>query len=259
MIYCFSGTGNSRFVAERLARRLGDTVHTIGWDEIPSQPAEEGGEIGFVFPVYGWRMPRVVERFVRRLPRLNAEQHHYIYAVLTCGDDIGRTHDVLRRELSRRGWPLHAVFSVNLRNTYVCLPGFDVDSAEVEQKKQFQTADAIDRRIVPIISKHGASTPADVCPGTCAWLKTYVLGPLFHQFLTSDAHFRSVSALCTRCGVCAKVCPLDNISLSAEGNPQWHHRCTHCLACYHFCPRHAISYGRFSRGKGQVKRISPQI
>ena len=63
-------------------------------------------------------------------------------------------------------------------------------------------------------------------------------------------------ALCTGCGRCAKLCPLHNISLNGEtALPRWNGRCTHCLACYHGCPHHAIGYGKFTKGKGQVAII----
>ena len=47
---------------------------------------------------------------------------------------------------------------------------------------------------------------------------------------------------CTSCGICEKVCPVNNISL-VEGKPQWQHRCQQCLACIQFCPEEAIQYG----------------
>jgi ferredoxin len=53
-----------------------------------------------------------------------------------------------------------------------------------------------------------------------------------------DAKF-VVTDACTRCGACARVCPVGNIEL-VDGRPRWHHRCEQCLACIHWCPVAAV-------------------
>ena len=47
---------------------------------------------------------------------------------------------------------------------------------------------------------------------------------------------------CTSCGICVKVCPVNNITLE-EGIPQWQHKCQQCLACINFCPEKCIQFG----------------
>ena len=49
MIYWFSGTGNSRFVAEKLAELTNDTAQNI----FMPYTEEHDGIVGLVFPVYG--------------------------------------------------------------------------------------------------------------------------------------------------------------------------------------------------------------
>lgn len=56
MIFYFSGTGNSRWVAESLGKRLGDAVEDIADVKIEKEEytLPEGEILGFVFPVYAW-------------------------------------------------------------------------------------------------------------------------------------------------------------------------------------------------------------
>ena len=65
--------------------------------------ATEDETIALVFPVYGWGIPNVVETFVRKhiasLLRGRQEGDCYLYAVMTCGDDMGYADKVLDKAL----------------------------------------------------------------------------------------------------------------------------------------------------------------
>lgn len=254
MIYWFSGTGNSL----QVARLISEGVHLEMKSMCEGQPGEQelvrDRQLGFVFPVYGWRMPNVVSRFLENLPVCPPGYDGYVFAVLTCGDDIGRADRLVRKALVGKGWPVWAIFSVQMRNTYVCLPGFDVDSKEVVERKRAWLDGDMFEELVSAIRSFMPSLADDVHPGAFPNLKTYVLGPLFHRWLTHPKHFK-VSDSCSGCGRCAQVCPLHNITQDADSRPVWDTHCAHCLACYHVCPHHAIGYGPFTRGKGQVKLI----
>lgn len=251
MIYYFSGTGNSFRIARSLSTALGERLADMTRVSLENMCDDK---VGFVFPVYAWGLPRVVEQFLKRLSGVTAPR--YVYAVLTCGDDIGRTDVLLRRTLQKAGWGLHAVFSLRMRNTYVCLPGFDTDSAEVEQAKEKTWKTRLEE-VIQVVEHEGRSTAADLIPGALPGLKTYVLRPLFNRFLISPSRFRVEESRCKRCGACAQVCPLQNISLeNTDRLPHWGNHCTHCLACYHVCTAHAVNYGSFTRRKGQVKVLN---
>ena len=69
MIFYFSGTGNSRWVAKQLARLLDDqTCDTTALTEMPDIKKEK--QIGFVFPVYAWGAPEPMEAFAMKLPKI---------------------------------------------------------------------------------------------------------------------------------------------------------------------------------------------
>lgn len=228
MVYCFSGTGNSQWVAEKLQGLVPDTTEVFG----------------LIFPIYAWGIPKAVEEYITaHIAKIKAAT--YVYAVMTCGDDIGYADKVLDRLL---GGTLDAAFSVHMPNTYVCLPGFDVDTSDVADAKVRETLQRL-----PAIAQaiNAREQKTDVVRGTCAWLKTYVLRPLFNRYLVTDKYFHTNSQ-CIQCKRCVRGCPLDNITTDPDGQVRWkHENCTGCLRCYHRCPAHAVEFGRFTKNKGQ--------
>ena len=54
---------------------------------------------------------------------------------------------------------------------------------------------------------------------------------------------------CVGCGKCAKLCPLNRISLEG-GKPVWRGKsCAHCMSCIQNCPAEAIEYGQTTQKK----------
>lgn len=246
MIFYFSGTGNSRWVATYLRDTLHEKMYAISeiFDKNIKYTLKEGEKVGFVFPVYAWGPPPFILEFIASLHFISDPE--YIYFVCTCGDDVGKTADIFQGAIRKRGWMCNTGFSVIMPNTYVCLPGFDIDSLtiaiEKKQKAVIRMKDIVHRLAV-------CEKTVDCHEGSMPRLKSYVLRPFFHRFLMSAKSF-CVSESCISCGMCEKICPVSNIHLSS-GRPYWGNQCTMCLACYHHCPKHAIQYGRQTKNKGQ--------
>lgn len=88
MVLYFSGTGNSRYAAQRIADALGDGLLCMN-DRIKAEDTslvKTGEQLVIVTPTYAWRIPRLVENWLRRTELSGARQAWF---VMTCGSEIG--------------------------------------------------------------------------------------------------------------------------------------------------------------------------
>lgn len=87
MILYFSGTGNSLYVAKKLAELTGDTAVPISAIHERCQRIQDR-IIGFVFPVYFGDLPEPVQDFIRQV---RFQKSTYFYGIATCGSAPGRS------------------------------------------------------------------------------------------------------------------------------------------------------------------------
>mgnify|MGYP002685709581 CR=1 FL=1 len=68
MIVYYTGTGNSRYVAQRFAAALGDDLITANEYIKNDTPADLHSDRPWVFvsPTYGWQIPHIFADFLRR-------------------------------------------------------------------------------------------------------------------------------------------------------------------------------------------------
>ena len=247
MIFYFSGTGNSKWIANQLSKKQQEDLFFIpdAWkNDTWEFSLQEDEKIGFVFPVYSWAPPVIVQEFIRKLS-LKGYRQQYLFFVCSCGDDTGLTQQVMEKALAAKGWTCNAGFSVIMPNNYVLFPGFDVDSKELEEKKLAEAVPVLERVNRLIAEKEYVFACKE---GSFPFLKTRIINPLFVRYQMSPKPFYATDD-CIGCKRCEKSCPVGNITMK-DRKPAWGNNCTACLACYHVCPQQAVQYGKKTKGKG---------
>ena len=155
---------------------------------------------------------------------------------------------ILNKELRKKGLEAETQFSVIMPESYVCLPFMKTDPEDKEQWKIDNARHQL-HHIISILKDRKRGI-VELEKGATPRLYSYIIGGYFNKKMITDKKFTVDADVCIRCGKCIKVCPVDNISGTP---PEWLHngKCTCCLACYHYCPVHAINYGKITRKRDQ--------
>lgn len=253
MIFWFSGTGNSKYAAQRMAEALNEPLLCMN-DRIKAHDTatvETGERLVIVTPTYAWRIPRLVRDWLLQTELRGARQAWF---VMTCGSEIGSA-DRYNRELCRvKGLSCMGTAQIVMPENYIAM--FGVPQADEARRIVAKAEPDIDRAIAAL--REGLPFPP-TRNNLYDRLMSGPVNPIFYACFVKDRAFTAGPA-CTGCGLCAKRCPTNNISLQ-NGRPVWGGSCTHCMACICYCPAEAIEYGRKSRGKPRyhLRRCKKQI
>jgi len=239
MIFYFSGTGNSRWVAQEIARQTKDeavdiaVLRKIG---APHYEPAEGETIGFVFPIHAWRVPEIMYDFA---VGMKYDESNFVFAVATCGSDVGNGLSHFAERV-----PVKSSYTIAMPNNYI--KSYPVDSPKRVEACVRNAQAKLPGICAAIMAKEPAK---DIQKGKFSGMKTGLIGGAFVHFALKTDGF-SVDDTCNSCGKCVAVCPVETISMK-NGKPVWGKSCTQCTACIHTCPVAAIQDGKKSRDHGR--------
>lgn len=224
MVFYFTGTGNSLYIAKQLSESPVSIPQAMKREML--EFADE--RIGIVTPIYGHEMPRMVKDFLKK-----AVFHtDYFYILLTYGNRHGGAAELAKQFCDECGVKVNYINVIQMVDNW--LPSFDMNEQKAIDKH-------IPQQLAPILADLSAKKNA-ISPVTDTDRAAH------RQFLAgisrmpADAwqHLLKISDACVGCGVCEKVCPSGSIRV--ENGKAVHHagNCQTCLACVHACPRKAI-------------------
>lgn len=230
LIFYFTATGNSLYVARELAGESGQLL-SIPQIIKGEQLDFEADEIGFVFPDYAASAPLMVREFVSKA-HFKAQ---YIFSVITFGNFAANVADWWDDFCKEKGLQNHYINTLLMVDNY--LPVFDMNEQMKIDKKISENLTQI---VNDIASHREYVSHVDADDRMKEWLKRLQES---HFPMEAERLLRLNTETCIACGTCAAVCPHGNFRMT-DTHAEFSGSCEYCLACVHACPQKALTLER---------------
>lgn len=185
MILCFSGTGNSRYIAKKIAAELEDEIVDVNAKikAADYSPVKTGENVIVVTPTYAWRIPRIVSDWLSKMKLLSAKR---IWFVMNCGSEIGNASKYNSSLAERKHLCYMGTSQILMPENYIAM--FDAPQAE-EARKIVKNAEPT---IVDTIACIKAEQPFPV-PRNNLYdrFMSGPVNPIFYQFFVKATAFQT--------------------------------------------------------------------
>ncbi len=245
VIYTFSGTGNTMHAARKTAACINAEIKYVVHEFNEGNFVCTAEDVHIIFPVYYWGPPVLFKKFLEKLELPNAK---YITLLVTAGSSVGVSYAVVDEILRKKGKKLDMAQRVIMPSNYI--PFMTVKDAKDVQKSLAISEKKIDRYIEAIKNR------AENSPFKASFLAKFFFKIFHDRNAKKDKKFYLTPG-CTKCAVCARVCPANDITIEENG-PVWHHKCLQCLACINYCPERVIQM-KHARSQHQGRYHHPLI
>ncbi|MBU5462244.1 EFR1 family ferrodoxin [Lachnoclostridium sp. MSJ-17] len=221
----FSATGNCLYVAKRIGGTLLSIPQLMKQNDIEITD----DAVGIVAPVYAVEMPMMVKDFLSKA-KIKTD---YFFFVYTYGMGYAAAFAHVEQVCREKGLKLSYINAIQMVDNY--LPGFEMQN-QIDTLPKKNVEGQIKKLLSDIASR--VETPVKITAADKAQMAMYqkMLAKLILCKDTAQGYI--VTDNCTRCGICAKVCPADNITVTDK--VRFANRCEVCYACLHNCPQNAI-------------------
>ena len=189
----------------------------------------EDDAVGIVCPVYAVEMPMMVREFIGKAHIVT----DYFFFIYTYGMGYGEAFAHVELAARNAGLKLSYINAVQMVDNY--LPIFKMQE-QIDTLPQKNVEGQIEKVREDIAARKTAAVR--ITPETTRRMAMYSKQYAEPILRRETAQEYIVTDRCIRCGVCAKVCPANNITVTDKVS--FADRCEVCYACLHNCPKQAI-------------------
>lgn len=196
----------------------------------------DGDVLGIVCPVYYGTSAYLMMEALRNL---SFKSKPYIFLLTTCKGHTGIVANRINLILNKHGQKLAIA-----RN--VIMPGNSWISTPEENKERLLAQKSnVEIAMQDILSKIE---------------ETFEVVDMKETPVDKPNNFRGITVdeNCIGCGICEKVCPINNIKI-VDGKSIIGNECMTCLSCFHWCPKEAIYMSKEENVARRFKYHHPEV
>lgn len=262
-IFYFSGTGNTQYIAERLAAGLNQAglvcAPAISIEEIEADQASQlissADKVFFGYPIYGSYTCQLMVDFLSRVRVPESTVSGFFCTQWGFSGDGARIGCSIANLQKKPRWGMHFNMPNNLNcGKYGWLP---VTNNPLKIKKILLRNNRKILKLVRYIQMNKAHRTGF---STLSHLLGLIQRPAYLKVYqkTWRKSFSINQDRCTRCGKCFNICPVRNITRLDQ--QYWiQDRCVICMRCYNFCPVHAVEFQGRAHARGKETYLGPVL
>ena len=251
IIVYFSGTGNSKYIAEQFAKRMNINAYSIEQNLEFETLFKNEDTIAFCYPIYGSCVPRIMREFVLKYKSCLNGKKLIIFCtqMLFSGDGARAFARLLPGCEERVIYAEHFLMPNNICNFSL----FPMTERE-KNKKPLKALKKLDRVCLDIqhgtVKKRGWNLFSTLLGKTqnIAYVKMEEQGR--SSFRTDES--------CIGCGLCAQKCPTHNLEM-IDGKVVQKGNCTLCYRCVNLCPKQSCTVYFHKKPKKQYKGLDGRL
>lgn len=248
-MFYFSGTGNSKFVAEVFAKEMNAECYSIENKVDFAKLINESDTVAFCYPVYMSRVPRIVREFAFKYFNELKGKRIIIFCTqfLLSGDGARAFSDLFLKGHIKVIYAEHFFMPNNVNNVGI-LAKPKAKTIEKCMQKSIQKVKKVCENI-----RHGRIKKRGFnIVGRALGLPQGIFMNPTERIANKSVR---IGDECNLCGFCEKICPTKNLLI--ENSKVMHkNNCTMCYRCINKCPKKAINVVFKGKVKWQYEGIN---
>lgn len=237
ILFYFSGTGNTKWVADKFKERFNFYGNQLDLINIEKDPSYDLSGYDFMIigtSIYAGCGPKVMDEFIDNIRINDSNMRCILYS--TQGAKTCAATSIYGDILKSKGYDVFIKAMIQMPNNYYFSRQKQADN--VQNNAVLESAS---EKIKELTSDFIQNNSVNESTGKIgSWLGKFS-GKLFKKWLPKISENLTSTDECTKCGYCFNNCPAGNITFE-NGRAVFHSKCIMCLRCIHGCHVNAIRY-----------------
>ncbi|EGW38167.1 EFR1 family ferrodoxin [Desulfosporosinus sp. OT] len=231
--FYYSGTGNTLLIVNEMIKIFSEKeihVHSHKIEHTDPKKIDTGKTLGFAFPVAFQSAFPFIWNFINNLPQAKGTS---VFMIDTMMAFSGAIVGPLKKVLISKGYTCIGAREIVMPNNW-----FPKKIDDEKNRKKIN--DGLEK---------ARKYAEELIDDKASWNRIPFLSKGLYHICCNDLMMKRINLAdgrritvdkekCLRCGLCSKLCPVNNIEMKEY--PVWHNSCEVCMRCLSFCPVNAV-------------------